>query len=126
MAVADNVNVENCYIYRTKGTSIVYAAYGGDGVDTGVISGNTIENTGYPDYKGSGAAIEITAMDFQGATTNITVTRNKVHNGKYEGIGFYNGVTYSIAEYNVVRDMQIVSYLFKSGKIQYRPVQSGV
>ena len=95
---ADNVNVENCYIYRSAEQGIIYTASGGDGVDTGTISDNIVENTGYPDYDGIGAAIEITAMETPGATTNITVTHNRVHNGKHEGIGFYKGVTYCISD----------------------------
>ena len=55
-------------------------------------------------------------MGRPGVTTNITVTRNKIHNGIYEGIGFYKGVTHSIAEYNIVRDMRSFHLYFGQAK----------
>ena len=113
---SDNINVDNCHIYRPIGSCIVYSASAGDGVDTGLISNNICENSGYPDYTGSGAAIEITAMDSEGATTNIAVTHNKVISSKHEGIGLYKKVTNSIIEYNVVYDVRTVHIYIDAGK----------
>ena len=111
VAHSDNINVDNCYIYRPTGNCIVYSAGSGDGVDTGIISDNICENSGYPDYTGGGAAIEISAGDNEGATTNITVTHNKVFSSKHEGIGLYKKVTNSIVEYNAVYDIKTCPYL---------------
>lgn len=103
---SDNINVDNCYIYRSNKNCILYASGGGDGVNTGTISENYCENAGYPDYDGSGAAIEISGGDSAGSTTNILVTGNNVNNGKHEGIGAYKKATYVTIEKNVVRDMR--------------------
>ena len=113
---SDNVNVDNCYIYRPSESCIVYSAGVGDGVDTGIISDNICENSGYPDYTGSGAAITVTASDNEDATTNITVTRNKVYSSKLEGIGLYKKVTNSIVEYNVIYDIKTAHIYIDAGK----------
>jgi len=117
VAFADNVNTDNCWIYRTR-SCIAYAANWGvnDGVDTGIISNNMCAYQGYPEYSGVGAAIEITASARYGVTTNITVTGNHIHNGIYEGIGFYKGVTNCVAEYNIVRDMRSFHLYFGQAK----------
>ncbi len=96
-----NINVENCYMYRTHGCSMVYMR-----VNTGQIIDNVVEQSKYPDYKGTGAAIEVSAGNNAGATTNILVARNKVFESAHEGIGLYKGVTNSTVEYNIVRDTQ--------------------
>ena len=55
--------------------------------------------------------VEVQRLKFRllmtaGATTNITVTRNKVFSSKNEGIGLYKKVTNSTVEYNVVYDIR--------------------
>jgi hypothetical protein len=97
-----NINVENTHLYRPHGGCVLYQK-----VNTGIISDNSCDQAGYPDFKiRPGAAIEVTAGNVSGATTNILVTRNKVSNSIHEGIGFYKKVTNSIAQYNVVRDIR--------------------
>jgi hypothetical protein len=113
---SDNINVDNCYIYRPAGNCILYSSGSGDGVDTGIISNNICGNSGYPDYDGVGAAIEITSGDYEGSTTNITVTRNKVFSSKQEGIGIYKKATNCIVEYNTVYDIKTAHIYLASSK----------
>ena len=74
---SDNINVDNCYMYRPTQSGIVYGSFSG-GVDTGKISNNIVENVGYPGYGGTGAAIEVFSGNVEGYTTNIKVQYNKV------------------------------------------------
>ena len=100
---SDNINVDNCYFYRGREDSIVY----GTGVNTGIISDNTIENQGWNEKwpRTFGAGANITLQANGGTTTNITVTRNKIFSGKHEGIGLYQKADGNTVEYNVVRDL---------------------
>jgi hypothetical protein len=106
-----NIDVENCLFYRSSYGSIEYAR-----VNTGVIRDNVIEQSGYPNWARVGAAIEVTAANREGSTTNILITRNKVFNSKHEGIGLYKKVTNSIIEYNVVRDIRSFFIYIDAGK----------
>ena len=108
---SQNINTENCNLYRNR-CAILYLK-----VDTGTISRNIVEEAGYPGFAGTGAAVEISAANSAGATTNITVSHNLVSNSKHEGIGFYKKVTNSVAEYNVLHDMR--SYHLYSDSSQY-------
>jgi hypothetical protein len=105
------INTENCYLYRSHGCAMIYAR-----VNTGTISGNIVENSKFPDYVVGGAAMEITAMNIEGATKNILVTGNYLKNNAGEGIGFYKKVTDSIMEYNTVRDNRTFYYYIDAGK----------
>ena len=98
---SDHIDVNNSYMYRGNGSCIVYNI-----TDTGIASDNLCEEAGYPNYTGTGAAITISANNVAGATKNITIARNLVKNGKFEGIGFYKKVQNCIAEFNTVRDMK--------------------
>jgi hypothetical protein len=105
---SDNIDIENCYIYRCR-TAICYMR-----VDTGTVTQNYCGEIGYPDWEGTGAAVEFTAANVLGSTTNITVSHNIVVNSKHEGIGFYKGVTESVMEYNVVRDVRSALFYIAS------------
>jgi hypothetical protein len=97
---SNNVNVENCYIYRPRGNCVLYSK-----VNTGEIIDNYCSEKGYPGFSGYGAAIEITAGNTAGAATNILVARNSVSHSVQEGIGLYKKVTNSIIEHNTVHDI---------------------
>ena len=112
---ADNINIDNCYMYRTVHDGIVYSGSSGDGVNTGIVSNNIIENAGYPTYPKGGAALEIVSPNSAGATTNITVTHNKVFSSKNEGIGLYKKVTNSVVEYNTVYDIKTYHIYIDAG-----------
>jgi len=102
---SDYINVDNCYLYRNAENGIVYGSFYG-GVNPGVISNNTVENSGYPGYTGGGAAIEVYSGNVEGYTQNITVEYNTVFSSKLEGIGLYKNVTDSIVQYNTVYDIK--------------------
>ena len=117
-AGSDHIIIDNCYVYRTNGGGISVSQ-----TDTATISNNYVAEAGYPDYTGVGAAIEVTSQAWGdgwksevGLCKNITVTRNKVINSKHEGIGFYKGVTNSVMEYNVVRDVKSFMLYISDGK----------
>jgi hypothetical protein len=93
-------------------------------VNTGRIIYNICENSKYPDYTRGGAAIEVSAGNKEGATTNILIARNKVFNGSHEGIGLYKKVTNSIVEYNIVKNMQVFYDLYRCRKRKYYSAQS--
>ena len=120
---SDHIIINNCYIYRVNGAAIgVYQT------DTAIISNNYVAEAGYPDYTGVGAAIEASSLAWGenwkskvGLCKNITVTRNKVINSKHEGIGFYKGVTNSVMEYNVVRDIK--SFMLYIGDGKYNAIR---
>jgi hypothetical protein len=105
------INTENCFLYRSSGCALIYAR-----VNTGIVSGNIVENSKFPDYVVGGAAMEITAMNIEGATRNILVTGNYLKNNAGEGIGFYKKVTDSIMEYNIIRDNRTFYYYIDAGK----------
>lgn len=96
------IDVTNCYINDSYGQGIIYAR-----VTNGEIYKNTVELASYGQmYLGSsrrGAGITVTATDSIGATTDITVKRNKVFHC-FEGIGVYRGSNYCTVEYNVCYD----------------------
>jgi hypothetical protein len=108
---SNSINTENCHMYRTRGPNMVYMR-----VNTGRIIYNICENSKYPDYTRGGAAIEVSAGNKEGATTNILVARNKVFNGSYEGIGLYKKVTNSIVEYNIVKNIKSFMIYIDAGK----------
>jgi hypothetical protein len=91
------VTIENNHSWRSNGSCILFLK-----VTNSQIIDNICHEAGHPDYTGTGAAVEVTAGRVVGAATNILVARNKVFNCKQEGIGFYKGTTYSIAEYNII------------------------
>ena len=104
---ADYITAENLYIYRPYNVCIIYAAKyaDNDGVTYSSILDNWCENAQHPNYSVYGAVIEVTGQGRDGVTHDILVSGNYVTDGQNEGIGFYRGVTNSIAEYNVIRDM---------------------
>ena len=99
----DHINLDNTYLYRSAGNSIGYFR-----TDTGTISNNRIIYNGYPNYIGTGAAMEVSAlasrnqMDKVGSLRNITITGNMVSDSKNEGIGLYKGCSNVIVEKNIV------------------------
>lgn len=115
---ADNVNVDNCYFYRTTGACAVYVTYGatGNGCDTGEITDNVCINKGYSGYSSSGAAIEISGMDWAESTKNITVSGNIVKGSAQEGIGAYKKAYNVTIEDNVVADIKNVAIYIDASK----------
>ena len=113
---ADNINVDNCYVYRTTQDGIIYGGGAGGGVQVGVISNNVVENVGYPDYSGTGASITLTGANTEGYTEEITITGNTVLASKQEGIGLYKAITDSIVEYNTVYDIRTAHIYIDAGK----------
>jgi hypothetical protein len=107
---SSGINIENCHIYRTRGNALVYMR-----VKTGQIVDNISEDTRYPDYTRSGAAIEVSGGNIEGATKDILIARNKVFRG-WEGIGLYKKVTNSIVEYNIVNNTRSYMIYVDAGK----------
>ncbi|WP_419658214.1 uncharacterized protein Dvar_71540 [Desulfosarcina variabilis str. Montpellier] len=97
---SDYIDVDNCYFYQSRG-GLVYIK-----VENGTISNSTFEQIGYPDWNGVGAALELTSAYVDGATHDITVTKNKVFDSKHEGIGLYKNVNGCIIEKNVVYNIR--------------------
>lgn len=102
MKYVDNIIVDNCYTYQSVQQGIIFVR-----VDTGTISNNVVEEASYAaaplKSTGKGAAIALTSMDIEGATTNVVVSGNKVFHG-HEAIGLYKMVTNCTVEHNHVYD----------------------
>jgi len=95
-----DITIKNNYCYRNSGGIGVYRS------TNCLVTENYETNVGYPDYGGSGAAIEISSLDHLGDCNNNTVSKNLIENCKNEGIGFYKGAENNIMEYNVVRNIR--------------------
>jgi hypothetical protein len=114
---AENVDVINCYTYRTGLVGIEYGRVIG-----GTISDNTVEQPGYPSFKmKTSAAITVTAANNVASTRNILVTRNKVLDGVYEGIGAYQGTENVTIEHNIVRNTS--SFMIYLDKARYATIR---
>ena len=90
------INIENCYVYRSKRNAILYGK-----VKSGLVKNNVIQEACYK--TSPNAAITINSANVEGATTDITVQYNKIFNC-YEGIGIYKKCTNIIVEYNYLYD----------------------
>jgi acyl-CoA thioesterase I len=114
---AENVDVINCYTYRTGFVGIEYGRVVG-----GTISDNTVEQPGYPSFgMRTGAAITVTAANNVASTRNILVARNKVLDGVYEGIGAYQGTENVTIEHNIVRNTS--SFMIYLDKARYATIR---
>jgi hypothetical protein len=101
---ADDVEVINCYVYRSGANGISVARCLG-----GSVSDNTVDHAGYTNATGvSNAGIAANAVGVEGATDSVIISRNRVFSCESEGIDIIRGATNCVVEHNVIYDIKNV------------------
>jgi parallel beta-helix repeat protein len=105
---ADNITVNNCYIYRTPMRGILLGSS-----SHGVVTSNIVEEASYK--TAPGAAILLTGYSVEGAADDHLVSGNTVFHS-YEGIGLYKKVTNTLVTDNILYDNRKHHIYIDAGK----------